>query len=394
MLELEHVPGPVVEGRTYRIAFSPDSRYIARVGWDSLHSLSVISVDGWGIHFPAVPPEGFALAWSPDGQYLAYGCDTWPRAQCVFVLRTSDWSLVAGIPTIQGICYSLSWSPNGQVLTVVFMDASLHSLHFVQTSDWTLGPTPTPPIFGEDFTLEAVWSPDGQWLALTNTATFLYIYRVSDGVWIHVPGYSFNWPGAGLAWSPDSKFLSVPLWSATGRGTYVVGHTVFRAETWGSMPGFPSLPGANPDSAFSPGEGEYLAVAHGGSPGLTVVRVSDWAIVPGTGGSTTQPVITNYPWDPPHPEDGFAVDWSPDGRLLALAFRGAPGMKIYSVSQPLGPWKLYRLPVPVREMARVAAIELRLVLANSRGTLHVTDIMLQGGRVPVLWNGHPTENKF
>jgi len=389
MLELEHVPGPVVEGWAHRIAFSPDSRYIARVGGDNLHGLSVISVEGWGTQFPAVPPEGGALAWSPDGQYLAYGCDTWPRSQCVFVLRTSDWSLVAGIPTIQGECYSLSWSPDGQILAVVFMNASLHSLHFVQTSNWTLGPTPTPPIFGEDLALEAVWSPDGQWLALTNTAAFLYIYQVSNAAWIHVPGYAFNWPGTGLAWSPDSKFLSVPLWSATGVGTYVVGQAVLRAGTWESVAGFSLLPGINYGTAFSPDGGEYLAIAHLGAPGLTVVRVSDWAVVPGTGGGTG----ADTSWRPPHPEDGYAVDWSPDGRLLALAIEGAPGMRIYNVSQPLGPWRLYRLTVPVRAGARVATLELRLVLANARGTLYVTDAMLQGGRVPVLWSGHPTEDQ-
>jgi hypothetical protein len=43
---------------------------------------------------------------------------------------------------------------------------------------------------------------------------------------------------------------------------------------------------------------------------------------------------------------------------------------------------------------KVEKIELRLCLEDASGQVNVADIVLQGGRLATLWNGHPAELRF
>lgn len=43
----------------------------------------------------------------------------------------------------------------------------------------------------------------------------------------------------------------------------------------------------------------------------------------------------------------------------------------------------------------VAAIEVEFVVDNCRkGTVNVTDVMLQGGTISTIWTGHPSEVRW
>lgn len=43
---------------------------------------------------------------------------------------------------------------------------------------------------------------------------------------------------------------------------------------------------------------------------------------------------------------------------------------------------------------RVTEIKLTLVIEKASGTVGVTDIMLQGGSIGTMWNGHPSELRW
>lgn len=43
---------------------------------------------------------------------------------------------------------------------------------------------------------------------------------------------------------------------------------------------------------------------------------------------------------------------------------------------------------------KVEKIEVRLCLEDAGGQVNVADIMLQGGKLATLWNGHPAELRF
>lgn len=43
---------------------------------------------------------------------------------------------------------------------------------------------------------------------------------------------------------------------------------------------------------------------------------------------------------------------------------------------------------------KVEKIEVRLCLEDASGQVNVANIVLQGGRLATLWNGHPAEHRF
>lgn len=43
---------------------------------------------------------------------------------------------------------------------------------------------------------------------------------------------------------------------------------------------------------------------------------------------------------------------------------------------------------------RIKLMEVAVVVENARGEVHVTDLMLQGGRVATEWTGHPSEIRW
>ena len=58
---------------------------------------------------------------------------------------------------------------------------------------------------------------------------------------------------------------------------------------------------------------------------------------------------------------------------------------------------IWERPYNVIETApgkKVAEIEVRFVVGDAVGTVRITDIMLQGGRVATVWTGHPSEIKW
>lgn len=43
---------------------------------------------------------------------------------------------------------------------------------------------------------------------------------------------------------------------------------------------------------------------------------------------------------------------------------------------------------------KVLQIEIQLLVQDSTGTVHLTDVMFQGGPVPSIWTGHPSEMRW
>jgi|UniRef100_A0A831TG79 hypothetical protein len=43
---------------------------------------------------------------------------------------------------------------------------------------------------------------------------------------------------------------------------------------------------------------------------------------------------------------------------------------------------------------RVRSITVRFVAVDVQGTIWITDVMLQGGRLATLWAGHPSEIRW
>lgn len=238
---------------------------------------------------PAVTGTTYALAFSPDGQYMAQGFSSSPYVK---VFRTSDWSSfnLSGV----NVVYSLDFSPDGQYLAMVGVVSPF--LRVFNTSTWSLvsavGALPAASSSRVRF------SPDGRYLAVgLGGSPYLRIYDTSD--WSVVSGTpTLAGLITGLSWSPDSSRLAI----SHSNGNQL---TIVDSSDWSVVSGTPT--GVSGRAAeFSP-DGSYLAL--GFITALRVYRVSDWvAIYTRTGLSAVD-----------------SIRWSPDGEYVVVT-RGSPGV--------------------------------------------------------------------
>ncbi len=144
--------------------------------------------------------------WSPDGTRIAYAMAK--KNKNVLYLRMSDGSGAAtrltGKTTVQ---FPSSWSPDGRVLAYADTTGPL--------DDWdTLvlpvanGGEPTPLIDGPFNQVQAMFSPDGRWLA--------YVSDESRRFEVYVRPY----PSPGAKWQISTQGGAEPLWAPTGKEIY------------------------------------------------------------------------------------------------------------------------------------------------------------------------------
>lgn len=56
--------------------------------------------------------------------------------------------------------------------------------------------------------------------------------------------------------------------------------------------------------------------------------------------------------------------------------------------------ELIRQVIEADTSKRVASITVTLSCNDSTGTVNISDLMLQGGRIATEWSGHPSEEKW
>ncbi|MGQ0335684.1 WD40 repeat domain-containing protein [Halomonas elongata] len=117
--------------------------------------------------------------------------------------------------------------------------------------------------------------------------------------------------GRGAAFSPDGAYLAM----AHNGSPYL---TIIDTSDWSVVSGTPSLPKSGWGAAFSP-DGAYLAIVHEGSPCLTVIDTADWSVVSGT------PSL-------PGTGNGVAFGSNANGTFLAAVHEGAPYLTIIDTS--------------------------------------------------------------
>ncbi len=173
-----------------------------------------------------------AAALSPDGETLAWALDDYT----VQLVRISDQEVLHSLPGHTDLVTKLSFTPDGDYLvsashdrTVRVWSLSGDELRSIQTDALGLGISPdgsmlaTIPFDGpvalwdlatgekiKDFsgpggydTTDAVFSPDGQYLA-ADLATGLFLWKISDGSAILSGGINTM----AVAFSPDGRYLA------------------------------------------------------------------------------------------------------------------------------------------------------------------------------------------
>ena len=263
-------PAYRLPGRAYggmAVAFSPDGRWIAytvgggRAADGTLQpgEIRLVAADsgkevGSLRHFRGFPST---LAFSPDGKYVAAGCGSWDRVGAVQGGSLIVWEVESGrevmnLSLADGWPVGLAFAPDGRQLAAAVRHSFSHprdrSVRVWEVADGRQRwkvPDPTAP--------GVAFSPDGKYVACGGDAVrVLDAATGKDAYPVEAAG-----PVGGVIFSPDGKFL-------VGLGE----EGVFR---WEAGTGKRAEPGS-----VGPGGGSCLAFGPDGRPACVVSGAVVW----------------------------------------------------------------------------------------------------------------------
>ncbi len=336
---ISHAPPPVLAtlnpgGQAASDAqWSPDGRYLAEqitlpgaqaagavVLWDVQTRREVRRFTG--------SDGGLALAWSPDGAWLATTDGERALLWQAAAIETPGTSVTPtaqlAAPDKNAAITGLAWAQNGQMLAMVDEnglgiwqpadEASWRQIQYFQDS----------PCATVSCGRAVLWSPDGRWLLASpwhgsNGASGIGVWNTQT--WIEEPLLNASQP---LAWSPDSSLVVVrssdeTTLSAIRAGSWGVAWTVNpNKDVHQSYRVYPQA------AAWSP-DGAWLVGSVDGWVDLwpTNTRKSAWV------------------WEEQEQDRGIytatSLAWSPDAHTLAVTTDGQAQLTLYNLRNPSPP---------------------------------------------------------
>jgi Tol biopolymer transport system component len=187
------------------LSVSPNGRRIALAGVGSESDIWTYDTErAVSMRVTFEPDEDETPVWSPDGTRIAYAANR--DGKRVIALRTADGSGSEQILcTTEGHSHTSSWSSDGKFIAfTVLKVAAAQDVYIVPASGGKAQPFISSP-FSK---VEAVFSPDGRWLAYTSNET---------GRWeVYVTAF----PGPGGRLQISNMGGVHPVWAANGRELY------------------------------------------------------------------------------------------------------------------------------------------------------------------------------
>lgn len=300
-----------------QVAFSPDGQSVASVS-SSDATLKVWRVaDGQLLYTVREADRAYAVAFAPDGQFLAVGLAGSSFApQTLLIRRVSDGTLVRTFTAHQGWTQAVAFSPNGRVRVWIVADGTQFRSLSAHPTVLTVAYSPTGTHIasgGDDSTVKiystATWnllrtltghtgavtgvafSPNGQTLASGSTDSSIRAWNVSNGSLIRT--IAASQPVYAVAFTPDGQYLAGALADGTLR--------LWNTSNGALVRQINAHAGIAFSLAFS---GDSLRLVSGGEDGMRLWRVSD--------GNLLRTFTA-------HAHEIRAVALSPDGQYVASA---------------------------------------------------------------------------
>lgn len=253
---------------------------------------------------PDLPGEALCCTFSPDSSLLAIGTKAGP----VF-LRTSDWTIVAGTPTLNNVnCYAIEFSPANDEVAFSASSTTITAepFYIYSATDWTDKGVVFDVSTQNTYVLK--YSVDGQLLALkpSSFSSDVSIFNTAD--WSLNTTISLAGQVGAVAFSPDNQKMAV----AHEPGNI----SIFNISDWSldlEITGAPEPRDIGDSLAYSPC-GLFLMMGAYESPYIQIVNAS------------TGEVTSNSPtfFDPV-----YGVGFKPDGTRFAVAEHDNSGFWVF-----------------------------------------------------------------
>ncbi len=236
------------------VAWSPDSTRIASASadgtldvWDAFTGQRLFK---WSDPYQN---DLLAVAWSPDGKYIAVGGSDLHVAD-VYIFNANNGQIVSTCPIGSlapqasqahigaeratsgggpGTVYSLAWSHNSKWIAAGVGDGTVQVFNPVTgTNVLTISTAGKAPSDGNPVASSVTWSPDNQYIAYALGSQLRLWNVTTKRLQVHIPRLANDWVTA-VVWSPDNQSLAINIAQLNAGGV--------AAEIWSPFTGKDAL---------------------------------------------------------------------------------------------------------------------------------------------------------